>query len=50
MVSAADFDVASFLLGSCGTWMYLVSGRFMTPNPDKLVSKALAVEHTKGAN
>ena len=50
MVSAADFDVASFLLGSCDTWIDLVSDDSMTPNPDKLVSKALAVEHTKGAN
>ena len=48
-VSAADFDVDPLLLASSGTWIDLISGDSVTPNPDKLVSKALAVEHTKGA-
>ena len=47
---ATDFDVDPLLLASSGGWMDLASGDSMTSNSDKLVSKALAVEHIEGAN
>ena len=49
-VSATEFDTDLLLLASRSSWIDLGSGISMAPNPEKLVSKALAVEHDQQAS
>jgi putative DNA primase/helicase len=49
-VSATEFDTDLFLLASRSSWIDLGSGNSMAPNPEKLVSKALAIEHDQQAS
>lgn len=49
-VSATEFDTDPLLLVSSSSWIDLGSGSSMVPNPKKLVSKALNVEHDQQAS
>lgn len=49
-VSKADFDTDPFLLVANNTWVDLKTGEEITPNPDVLVSKVLAVPYSSDAS